>query len=134
MRLLTWLVLIAVLASVIYSGAQAGAIYLEARRLADESVESERPNLADTMLQGRWRLESKDYVTRVRERLVKALSESTFPVGAEGVTVSEEQEGVLTVIVRWSHPMLMLRGERYLVVPLSMTRRYRLDAGSERKR
>lgn len=134
MRLLTWLVFLAILASLIYSGAQAGGMYLEARRLADESVERERPNFADTILQGRWRLESRDYAARVRQRLVKALSESAFPDAAEDVTVSEEQEGVLRVRVRWSHPMLMLRGDRYLMVPVSMTRTYRLDAGEERKR
>ncbi len=134
MRLLTWLVVVAVLASFVYSGAQAGALYLEASRLADESVERERPNLADTMLQGRWRFDTKDYVTRIRERLVKALSESRVPAAPEDVSVTEEQEGVLHVRVRWSHPMLMLRGEPYLRVPVTMNRTYTLETSGERKR
>lgn len=135
MRLLTWLVVVAVLASLVYSGAQAGAMYLQASRLADESVEHERPNLADTMLQGRWRRDSKDYVTRVRERLVKALSETRIPAAEDDVTVTEEQEGVFHVRVRWSQPMFMLRGKPYLLVPVTMTRTYTLEPPSgERNR
>ncbi len=128
MRLFFWLFVVALAACLVFSGAQALSSYLDARRIIQESVDLETPGLAEQMLQGRWRLDSGDRTRKIRERILKAAAEVEIPVDPGDVTVSEDKDGVVTVRMSWTQPMVTVRGERYLILPIAVTRTYDLAA------
>ncbi len=130
MRLVFWLLVLAVLMTVVYAAAQGVNTYFQAWTAVHDAVEMERPSLAQQVLRGGWRAEATGRGEKLRARIVRDLQKNGLPIDPDDVVVSEEEGGVVRVQLRWSQPMFTFRGQQYLLVPISLTRRFDLDVAS----
>jgi hypothetical protein len=107
MRLMFWGLVIVAFCYVAYSGMIAAWSWIAIQNAVDEIISKEG-------------IESVS-VPEVRSRVMKAANEAGVPINEKEVLVTKEDRGV-QVEIFWTMPMIVVKGEPVLAVPLSVKR------------
>jgi hypothetical protein len=107
MRLIFWGLVIVAFCYVAYSGMIAAWSWIAIQNAVDEIISKEG-------------IESVP-VPEVRSRVMKAANEAGIPINEKEVVVTKEEKGV-QVEIFWTMPMIVVKGEPVLAVPLSVKR------------
>ena len=107
MRLIFWGLVIVAFCYVAYSGMLAAWSWIAVQNAVDEIISREG-------------VESVP-VPELRSRVMKAANEAGIPIGEKEVIVTREDKGV-QVEIFWTMPVIVVKGEPVLAVPLSVKR------------
>lgn len=107
MRLIFWGVVVVALCYVSYSGMIAAWSWIAMNNAVDEIISRDGIEAVS--------------VPEVKSRVLRAAGEAGIPVGEHGVIVTREEHGV-QVEVFWTIPVVSVRGESVVAVPLSVKR------------
>jgi hypothetical protein len=107
MRLIFWGLVIVAFCYLAYSGMLAAWSWIAVQNAVDEIISKEG-------------IESVP-IPEVRSRVMKAANEAGIPINEKEVLVTKEEKGV-QVEIFWTMPMVVVKGEPVLAVPLSVKR------------
>jgi hypothetical protein len=107
MRLIFWGLVIVAFCYLAYSGMLAAWSWIAVQNAVDEIISKEG-------------IESVP-IPEVRSRVMKAANEAGIPINEKDVLVTKEEKGV-QVEIFWTMPMVVVKGEPVLAVPLSVKR------------
>lgn len=107
MRLIFWGLVIVAFCYVAYSGMLAAWSWIAVQNAVDEIISKEG-------------VESVP-IPELRTRVMKAANEAGIPINEKEVIVTKEDKGV-QVEIFWTVPMIVVKGEPVLAVPLSVKR------------
>jgi hypothetical protein len=107
MRLIFWGLVIVAFCYLAYSGMLAAWSWIAVQNAVDEIISKEG-------------IESVP-IPEVRSRVMKAANEAGIPINEKEVLVTKEENGV-QVEIFWTMPMVVVKGEPVLAVPLSVKR------------
>lgn len=119
-RVVSWVIVIAVLAWVGYAAAGAGWTYFAAQELVDKALRDASPQHREVFTAG-----SQSAVNAltesVRAAILLAAARDGLRMEESDVTVSANVAG-LSAVARWSYPLVTYQGYDILVVPLFVQR------------
>jgi hypothetical protein len=107
MRLIFWGVVVVALSYAAYSGMIAAWSWIAVHNAVDEVISKDGIDAVP--------------VPEVRSRVLQATNEAGVPIRERDVVVTREERGV-TVEVLWTVPVVVVRGEPVVAVPLSVRR------------
>lgn len=116
MRAVFWLLVAVGIVYAFYSGAVAVWQYLEIKGIVEESVAE------------RAKVDRQERAARVRDDILKRASASGVTLDERDVLVTEE-ERTLRVLIRWSHPVIVYKGDAVLSIPLAFDKSFSVPAG-----
>ena len=110
MKFVGWLIVLAALGHAFYSGAMAFWQRSQVAAAVDLALDAQQRQAAPI-----------DPAGSVHRAVLQAAQGYRIPLKDDSVRVSERDRG-LTVVVSWSHPVLVVRGEPAVAIPLWVER------------
>jgi hypothetical protein len=107
MRLIFWGLVVIAFCYLAYSGMIAAWSWIAVHNAVDEIISKEGIETVP--------------VPEVRSRVLQAANEAGVPLGERDIVVTREERGV-QVEVFWTVPVVVVRGESVVAVPLSVKR------------
>lgn len=116
MKTVFWLLVAVGVVYGFYSGAVAIWQYYEIKGIVEESVAE------------RARVDRYERPGRVRDDVLRRAPDSGVTLDARDVFVTEEDR-TLRVLIRWSHPVIIYKGDVVLAIPLAFDRSFTVSSG-----
>ncbi len=113
MKVVFWLLVAIGIVYALYSGAVAVRQYMEVMDVVEESV------------QLRMRLDKYERPGRVKDDILRKAPAAGLTLDEREVVVTEEDR-TLRVLIRWSYPVVIYKGEAVLSIPIAYDRSFRL--------
>jgi len=98
-----------------YSSAVAGYSYFQVRGIVEETVFE------------RARTDRSERASRIEQDILRKASESGLALNVREVSVTEEDR-TLRVLLRWTYPVFIYKGEALLSMPLSFDKSFEMLA------
>lgn len=99
-----------------YSGAVAIWQYYEIKGIVEESVAE------------RARMDRYERPGRVRDDILRRVPDTGVTLDTRDVFVTEEDR-TLRVLIRWSHPVIIYKGDALLAIPLAFEKSFTVPGG-----
>ncbi|MEK7385521.1 MAG: hypothetical protein AABZ83_03695 [candidate division NC10 bacterium] len=116
MKTVFWLLVAVGVVYGFYSGAVAIWQYYEIKGIVEESVAE------------RARVDRYERSGRVRDDVLRRAPDSGVTLDARDVFVTEEGR-TLRVLIRWSYPVIIYKGDAMLAIPLAFDRSFTVSSG-----
>lgn len=116
MKTVFWLLVAVGVVYGFYSGAVAIWQYYEIKGIVEESVAE------------RARVDRYERPGRVKDDVLRRAPDSGVTLDARDVFVTEEDR-TLRVLIRWSYPVIIYKGDAMLAIPLAFDRSFTVSSG-----
>lgn len=116
MKAVFWLLVTIGIVYAFYSGGVAVWQYLEVKGVVEESVAE------------RAKVDRHERAGRVKDDILKRASASGVTLDEREVFVTEEDR-TLRVLIRWSYPVIVYKGDAVLSIPLAFDKAFAVSSG-----
>ena len=116
MKVIFWLLVGIGFVYAFYSAGVAAYSYLQVSDIVTETIAA------------RSRLDRYERAPRVKDDILKKTLEAGVTLDERDVFVAEEDR-TLRVLVRWSHPVIIYKGDAVLAIPISYDKSFQVPSG-----
>ncbi len=116
MKFIFWLLVAIGVVYLFYSAAMAGYSYLQVNDIVTESVAASS------------KVDRFERAPRVKDEILRKTPEAGLTLDERDVFVAEEDR-TLRVLIRWSQPVIIYRGNAILKIPISYEKSFPVPSG-----